>query len=360
MPVSTYTKHARLALLTSLLMVAACSSGEDPATTASPEGCAVSDDAPKTLSAGGLISGSYGAVYVAEGLGYYEEAGFEVEFVNIADPADALGLLSQGGLDIYLGAPGAGMLNQINAGLDVRIAAAGGTIGTDEEHPAPSGFYVNKDLYESGVITEAADIEGRKIGSFGTTGSAVSYYIGLLAESANLTLNDVDLVELDPPGAVEALDQGGIEISYLTAPFSTQSVERGIAVPLVDAKEIYGDEQAPVLMFGPALLEEDPAAGCAFLAATMRGAEDLQGEYWNNSEVAEAFAGQMGVDPGFIEESAVFDFDPELANDPATVENMQRMFGELELLQYEEPLTGDDVFAEEIRLRAVEERNGDA
>lgn len=322
---------------------------------ASAEGeCAVPEGERRELVAGGLISGSYGPVYVADGLGYYDDAGIEVEFTTLANPADALGLLAGGRLDVYLGAGSAGMLNQINSGIDVRIAGAGGNIATDEQYDAPSGFYVRKELFESGEVTEAADLEGRKVGSFGPSGSAVSYYIGLLLESGGLTLEEVEIVPLAPPSAMQALEQGAIAASYLTAPFSSQAVESGAAVSLGVAKEIYGDEQAPVIMLGKSLLTDDRATGCAFLAATMRGAEALQGEYWENPEVAAAFAEKMAVEPSFIAENAIYNFDPELTNDPRTIEGMQRMFGDLGLLQYDEPLSEDRVFAEDLRQQAAE------
>ena len=351
-------KSQTLRLTVVLVAVAAtfgCSANDSSTTELAADvgECSVPEGETREVVAGGLTSGSYGPVYVADGLGFYEEAGFDVEFVNAANPSDALGLLGSDRLDVYLGAGSAGMLNQINAGIDVRIVAAGGTIGTPSEYEAPSGFYVRKELFDSGEVTDAADLAGRKVGSFGTAGSAVSYYIGLLVESAGLTLDDLELVALDPPSAVQALEQGAIDMSYLTAPFSSQAVERGIAVPLADAKSIYGDEQAPVVMFGPRLLGEDAEAGCAFLAATMRGAEALQGEYWEDPEAAAAFAERLGVEPSFIAENAIYNFDPELENDPRTIEGMQRMFRELDLLKYDEDLTGEQVFAEELRRQAV-------
>ncbi len=349
----------RLLALASVLGVlaatAACGAQTDTG-SASTKGCSVPKGETKKIVAGGLISGSYGPVYVADGLGYYKDAGFEVDFVNAANPADALGLLAQGRMDVYLGAPSAGMLNQVDAGVGVRIAGAGGTIGTPEKFAPPSGFYVRKKLHDSGEVTTPEDIKGRKVGSFGAAGSAVSYYIGLLAESAGLKLADTKLVPLDPPSAVQALEKGGVDVSYLTAPFSTQAVQSGVAEPLGDPKQVYGDEQAPVLMYGPNLLEKDPAAGCAFLAATMRGAEALQGEYWKQGDVAAAFAKRLGVKPDFISEHAIYDFDPRMENDPRTIKGMQRMFGEMDLLQYDQPLSPGRVFANDLWKRAVAER----
>jgi ABC-type nitrate/sulfonate/bicarbonate transport system substrate-binding protein len=345
-----------IAVVAALALTASCSGPKDDASGQSGEGCAVAKGTTKKIVAGGLISGSYGPVYVAAGLGYYKEAGFDVEFVNASNPTDALGLLAQGRMDVYLGAGSAGMLNHVASGVNVRIAAAGGTIGTDSKYKAPSGFFVRKQLHDSGEITKPEDLKGRKVGSFGAAGSAVSYYIGLLAESAGMKLSNLELVPLDPPSAVEALKQGGVDASYLTAPFSNQSVERGIAVPLTDAKAVYGKEQAPVVMFGRNLLEDDPAAGCAFLAATMRGAEQLQGEYWKKPDVTEAFADAMKVEPSFIKENAAYNFDPKMTNDPKTIEGMQRMFGEMDLLKYDDNLTADKVFATELWQRAVDAR----
>ena len=351
----------RLFALAAVLATAVgCTAQGGSGTAPSSGGCSVPQGETRTITAGGLISGSYGPVYVADGLGYFKDAGIKVKFINAANPSDALGLLSQGRLDVYLGAPSAGMLNQVEAGAPVRIAAAGGTIGTDDKHAAPSGFYVRKKLADSGEVTEPADIKGRKIGSFGPAGTAVSYYIGLLAESAGLKLKDVNLVSLDPPSAVEALNKGGIDVSYLTAPFSSQVVQRGIAEPLGDPKQIYGQEQAPVIMYGPKMLEEDPATGCAFLAASMRGAEALQGEYWKKPDVAAAFAKPMGVEPDFIAKHAVYNFDPQMKNDPRTVKGMQRMFGEMDLLQYDEPLPPKRVFANDLWKRAVKARASDS
>lgn len=357
MPLSRSLSVRLLAVVTVLGLTVGCAiQGGGSGEVSSSGSCSVPEGETRELVAGGLISGSYGPVYVADGLGYFKDARIKVKFINAANPTDALELLARGELDVYLGAPSAGMLNMVEAGAPVRIAAAGGTIGTDDKHAAPSGFFVRKELADSGEVTKPADIKGRKVGSFGPAGSAVSYYIGLLAESAGLKLKDVELVSLDPPSAVEALNKGGIDISYLTAPFSSQVVQRGTAVPLGNPKEIYGDEQAPVIMFGPKLLEKEAATGCAFLAASMRGAEALQGEYWAKQDVAAAFAKQMGVDASFIAEHAVYNFDPQMKNDPRTIEGMQRMFGEMDLLQYDKPVAPDQVFANGLWQRAANAR----
>lgn len=298
--------------------------------------------APVTLKVGFLRSASLGNLMVAKQLGFFEAENLNVELEPVANSQEALVLLSQGRMDALTGSLSAGMLNAVASGLEVRVVSGISTNAAVEgvDTPSPSGLYVRKEAADQ--IKSYADLKGRLVGSVGTIGTAVSYLIGLYAEKGGLTLKDVELQSFTLPDALVALKSGRVDVAYLTAPFSVEAVEQGIAVEFGDAREIYGHETQSALMFGPNLLVQNRQAGAAFMRAMVKATDRFEGDYRNDEQIAQAISTWTGASVDAVKR--IPPYRMTLTFDPATLANMQRMFlAHGNVLSYAEPLTAEQV-----------------
>ncbi|MGM7700065.1 ABC transporter substrate-binding protein [Microbacterium sp. A84] len=314
-----------------------------------------STDGTKTLKAGYVASlGAAAQPFMAERLGCYDGLGIEVELTPVANPADAIAFLANEKLDIYIGSPTAGMFNQVAQGSLIKAVSGQATINTPGDAPAPSGFFAAKKLVDSGEVKTVADLKGMRVGAIGAMGTASSYLIGKSLEQGGLTPRDVELIPLSLADTVTALENGGIDAAFLAAPYSSMAVDQGVAVPIVDSKEAYGDETTATIIFGPTLLEKDRESGAAFLKAMECATEPLQGDYRKNPDVVAALSEGLKVPEDTITDGALYYFDPALTLNESTFDGMQKMFADYGgLLTYKDPLPIDKLVDREILADAL-------
>jgi NitT/TauT family transport system substrate-binding protein len=343
-------------LLVTASLVACGDDGNDAASgTESPE--RTGDDASTRstpIRVGYLASASLAPTFLAEPMGCYDAEGVTVEFSLMSNPADAIALLAEGELDAYAGSPSAGMFNQVEGGANLRLVASLSSIATPEGEEAPSGVFVRSALVSSGEVSDVADLDGRRIGAIGPVGTATSYLLAKVLAEGDLSLADVELVTLTLPDAVPALENGGVDAAYLTAPYTQQALDAGIAEPIADVKEIYGEETTAGLIFGPSLLEDDRAAGAAVLRANGCAAERLQGDYRADDEVVSELSTFLDVPEELIRTGALYAFDPQLRVNDATLDGMQDVFLDYgDVLTYSEPLPASQLTDEELHEEAL-------
>ena len=310
--------------------------------------------AETTLKVGYIAALSLAPTFLADKLGMYTAEKIRVEWQPVAAIADALTMLAQGDLDVYAGSPAAPMFNQVSAGLDVRMVASEGGVGVPDPFPAASGVLVRQALLDTGEIKTVADLKGRKIGCIGTAGSATSFLIDRVLATGGLSLSDVELVPLPMAEILTALQNGGVDAGFLSAPFTEQAQADKIATPIVDAKQAYGDTLTSALLMGPNLLHKNRAAGVAFVRANLRAVERLQGDYRTDAEVVTALAQFMKVDEAVIKNGPIYAFDPTMVPSASTVTTMQERFLALpSVLTYSTPLSIDQLIDAEIQRQAL-------
>lgn len=219
-----------------------------------------------------------GPLQVAVARGYFEEEGLDVEIEILASGSDLLPLLASGQLDVGLSSPGAALFNAIASGVDLRLVA-------DAARYRP-GFgsgavVVRSDLYESGEISEVADLEGRP---FGVTAPGVSTYMMAvrLLEDAGLSEDDVSLETMAYPDMLPALASGQIDAANLTEPFITLGQSQGVLTRWIGHDELFPNQQQAVLTYSASFADEQTEAAVRFMAAWLRAVRD-----WHAAFVAE-------------------------------------------------------------------------
>ncbi len=191
------------------LVVAACGAGGPspspvPTTKIGPASIAPSQSpdgsqavTPLTVGLGYIPSVQFAQFYLADQAGYYRDAGLTVDLQNGRD-ADLVTLLGQGAFDIG-NSDGTSVIPAVSQGIPiVYVATIYGQF--------PSIVLAKAD---SGIKT-AADLKGKKIGTPGKYGSSWIMLQALLG-SANLTTDDVTIVEYPDYGQATALQQGAVD-----------------------------------------------------------------------------------------------------------------------------------------------------
>src|SRR3546814_13271424 len=89
------------------------------------------------------------------------------------------------------------------------------------------------------------------------------------------------------PDMLAAFDGGSIDAAAFVEPFTTVTVEQGLAVKLIDAADLLPGMNLAVLMYGERLLTEDRDLGERFMRAFHRA----------NAAMRELAAPPEGVEP---------------------------------------------------------------
>jgi NitT/TauT family transport system substrate-binding protein len=214
-----------------------------------------------TVGLGFIPSVQFAPFYLADQAGYYEEAGLNVEFQNKIDP-DLVTLVGQGSIDVGL-ADGTSVIPAVSQGIPIKyVATIYGQFPSVVFSKASSG------------IATAADLKGRKVGIPGRFGSSWIMLQALLA-SADLTPDDVEIVEYPDFGQGAAVAQGAVDAA--TGFANNEPVQLQLAGEEVTILRV--DDIVPLpgngLIVGNATLDAKSDALAGFIAATLRAMEEI-------------------------------------------------------------------------------------
>ncbi len=214
-----------------------------------------------TVGLGFIPSVQFAPFYLADQAGYYAEAGVDVEFQNKIDP-DLVTLVGQGSIDVGL-ADGTSVIPAVSQGIPIKYVA---TIYGQ----FPSIVFAKA---SSGIAT-AADLEGKKLGIPGRFGSSWIMLQALLA-SANLTPDDLEIVEYPDFGQGAAVAQGAVDAA--TGFANNEPVQLELTGEEVTVLRV--DEITPLpgngLITGTSTLETKSDAIAGFIVATLRAMEEI-------------------------------------------------------------------------------------
>jgi len=139
------------------------------------------------------------AVEVADGKGFFKDAGFDVDIQNLGSGRAALTALLE------------------NKGLDVAIAANLPVVfnSFDRDDYAVFAGYGKNDNFNRILVREdkgikiPADLKGKKIGL--TKGSSAHYFLDLFLNANGLKASDVEIINIDTLSLPKALADGQID-----------------------------------------------------------------------------------------------------------------------------------------------------
>jgi NitT/TauT family transport system substrate-binding protein len=221
--------------------------------------------------------------FIAQEKGYFKEQGLEVELESFNSAAFMMPLLATGDLDFGAGQAGTELFNAIDQGLDISVVG-----GQSQETPGHgmAPFMVRKDLFDSGAITQPADLKGTNI-AINVERGLSEYLVVEALSRGGLTLKDVNIVTMPFPDMNAAFANKAIDAAHMVQPLAGQAIKDGNAVMFINGDEFFENAQSGLLYFGKRILDpENREVGIRLLVAWLKAVRDLYGEGWTNEEYA--------------------------------------------------------------------------
>jgi NitT/TauT family transport system substrate-binding protein len=264
------TQRSAIAFAACALVLAACAPATAAPTAAAvatlPPPQATATFEPVQLKLGVLNFMSHAPLYIAHSAGLFAEQGLEVELVDFGSLNNELQVaLLAGQVDVAGLSLGAATINAVLQGSNTKAVAD--KVFTDADAPcADSGFVVQPGTLASGALAERSGLKGMSISFSG--GSVQQRHTDILLESAGLTYDDVEVVDIrDYASRVEALRSGTVDVAALTEPWTTRAIRDGIGEMWVSSADLTPDAAGAFVFYGPSMLEKDVDVGVRFITA---------------------------------------------------------------------------------------------
>jgi NitT/TauT family transport system substrate-binding protein len=251
------------------------------------QGCAFfesAQDRPEPVTLRVLVQPylSYAPLFIAQDAGFFAEQALQVEFVQMNEAVEAVPALTQGTLDVAAGLIWPAHLNAIARGARIRIVADKGYIGPQD--CSYTTIMVRPALIENGELGSPAQLRNRKIVL--NSASFTGYYLDTLLNTAGLTLEDIEIVDVPVPARPEALEKGSVDGVIVSEPWVTRILQGGQGALWMPAEEVIPESQVGSIFYGPSLLDKDPDAGRRFIIAYLKAVRQYnQGKTERNVEV---------------------------------------------------------------------------
>lgn len=213
--------------VSALVATSACSSSDAEATGTEPTQVTVAVPAPSELFNLPLV--------LAERLGYYREAGLEVELVDVGSGSNALQALLAGEADIASGF----------GGHPISMAAKGQAVRTFVTLLDAPAMVLATSPKTHRKISSVADLAGATVG-VSAPGSGTHHLLNFLLSQQDLAPDDVSVAGIGlAASAVAAMEQGQVDAAVMVDPALSQLQARteGVDV-LFDGRTVDGVQDA--------------------------------------------------------------------------------------------------------------------
>lgn len=307
----------------------------------------VSSQTKPTVRVGYIPSDSFAALYIMADR-HLPAAGIGVETVRLAGGPEILSQVATGQLQMGGAGMGAAGFNAVASSLPVEFVA-----------PLHSGyvedyFTVRKASWGK-EVKRIADLKGKPI-ALNVRGAAVEWMLDQALRRDGLTLRDVQVKIMPFPDMVPALETGAVEAAILTEPFPTMAEERGVAVRPLPRPA--GAKATPItaIFWNKDWASKEPELAHKVMVAYVKAARDLALDNgWKQERNIDLMVKHTGAKADVIRRARAHVLDPNLDMDPAVLESMQRLSGEMGFLKYKDLLPVSKLFNFAYRDRAVAE-----
>jgi NitT/TauT family transport system substrate-binding protein len=285
--------------------------------TAQPEEPTAQVLEPIKIKLGVFPYASFVPLYIAEVEGFFDEQGLDVEFVDFRQPTDMLVSLATKQIDISATVLDVATLAAISEGTGIKIVADKGYI--DPESTCTfAAWMVQKDLLASGELDDLNNLAGKKV--ILTKTSFFEYAMDRILTDSDLTLDDLEIVELPAPARLEALETKAVDISQAGEPWITRTLSADLAEIWMPFEDILPGDQYAVLFYGPSVINDNPEVGYRFMNAYLKALQQynqgkterniaLMAEFTNSSiEEATDICWQTFTADGSVNLDTVLDF----------------------------------------------------
>jgi len=254
------------------------------------------------VKVGHLLVPGQGKIFIAQDLGYFKDAGLDVELVEFQNSADSSAALRAGKLD-FASSGATAPLYHISKGAD-NIVIVGGV------HNEDAALITTPEKAKD--IKSALDLKGKKVAVVRlSTGDAALR--GFLVEHGIQPGKDVQIFELkNPPAVIEAVRAGEVDAGTVWEPHVVRAREAGLVV-VATSHDLLPNHPCCRLITQREIVEKRPEVIEAFLTAFLRA--ELYG-HTHRSEAVDILTKYIKVDHHVVDASYNNDqpTDPDAAN----------------------------------------------
>lgn len=222
------------------------------------------------------------AFAIADAEGWFEVLGLDVEFEPTRSPAGLLPALATGSLDVLFSGMAPGLFNLIASGEALRAVASGSILHRDG--CTHLGLMVLADTLDDVDFDDPETLRGLRIGS-SLNSFATMRYVETMVTAWGLSLDDVELLEVEREAQPAALGQGEVDATVSQEPWATTMKANLGAVSTNAAHTVLPNDVTSLVVFGQRLLD-DRELGARVLAAYLLGeAQYREGATERNVEI---------------------------------------------------------------------------
>jgi NitT/TauT family transport system substrate-binding protein len=307
----------------------------------------VSSQAKPGVRIGYIPTDSFAALFLL-GDRHLPAAGVSVEMVRLAGGPEILSQVATGQLQIGAAGMGAAGFNAVASNLPVEFVA-----------PQHSGFLADYFTVRKATwgkdIKRIADLKGKPI-ALNIRGAAVEWMLEEALKTDGLTLKDVQIKLMPFPDMVPALESGAVEAGIVSEPFPTLAEEKGVAVRPLQRPANAKATPITAVFWNKDWAAKNPDLAHTVMTAYLKAARDLALDNgWKSPRNIEVMTKYTSAKADVIAKARAHVIDANLESDPAVLESMQKLAGEMGYLKYKDLLPASRIFNFSYRDRAVRE-----
>jgi ABC-type nitrate/sulfonate/bicarbonate transport system substrate-binding protein len=205
-------------------------------------------------------------LFVADQLGFFQKRGITLAKTPTNDIYGMLAPLSQGQLDVLQSASSPALFNALNQGLRFKVVADRLTSLCSSENM----LVVRRELWDQGV-RRAADLKGKKVGSF-APGSATSFWLDRWLADNGMSAADMgQIIYLGPVDTSNALQNAAIDAGFVGQPAALPLLTQRKVVRLATPHEMVPGQQLGVWVMSDQFLANSGDVAARWLAAWIEG-----------------------------------------------------------------------------------------
>lgn len=231
-------------------------------------------------------------LHIAAAEGYFEQQHLDVEFIHLGRQQEIMTALARGDVDAAAGMLTVNELNLAAAGERVRMVQSLSELDPDS---CPfMAFVIRQDAVDAGALEDREQL--RRLRADVDLLTPLGYWLDLLVRPYDLTIADMQIVNLPTPAASEAIRSGAIDLTIDAEPWVARHTETPEVVPWRSVAELTPGYVLSMVMYGPGLLEERRDVGNRFATAVLQASRQyMQGKTARNLEIVGEASG-LGVE----------------------------------------------------------------
>ena len=290
-------------------------------------------DPPQSVKVAYVPIMKFAAAYVAEQRGLFDKYGLDVQFERVASGTEAIAFLTQGSIDVGGIAIVTSLWNSWDRGLDIRIFAPG---ALEPMTDSPTKLILRKALADDGSVKSVADLKGKRVATAGGPGSGGEYLLAKALERGDLTIRDVEALNIANPDMPLALENGSIDAAIAGSPFADQMLGSGHGVVL--ESDLTPGLMTVAFVGSGKFLNERPEVAERFVAALVDAARLMQGDDYLAAENIEAYLAYTNSTEEAIRTGSPVIYDPNQEISIEGLADVERVHRENGRTEYEEAL----------------------